>query len=383
MSKWRKFGIFFGVVLVAIIGFVWCRPSEKVVFSNGVNLDIARKFYRPAAIKRLIDQVAENDGDYLQLHLSDEDNVAIELEILGQTIDKSYVKEGIHYNSDSKRPFLTKEELADLIDYANNKHVFLVPDFDTPGHFGAAAELLRQNRPQLAKKILADDQLDYKSSEGLAFAKELYGEIAEIFAGQQAIVIGGDEFDGDQRASNLSYVTYVNAISKQLYQKGFRTRIWNDTVLKKDLVHFDKEKVQIIYWSLNGDANDVNSDWDQQANEYRVKYRASLPDLQKAGFKVINANSYHLYSVPSQSNLVELSATLEEDIEQTLTRWEPNLWNGTNRPTDEVPQHHTDSKVLVGSLYSIWSEEASDLSDYEVVDAYGPTLEVFFEKAKK
>ena len=383
MKKIALFALVTGLIVTGLSACKHPTPQDESTFTNGVNLDIARKFYGPRAIERLIDQVSEGGGSYVQLHLSDDENVAIELDTLGQTTENSQLKDGVHYHEQTGRPFLSKAELADLVAYANDRDVRLVPDFDTPGHFTAAAELLRVHDADLAERVLTEDQLAYDSPEGLAFAKDLYGELAEIFADQGAMVIGGDEFDGDQDASNPAYVAYVNELSSYLADEGFETRIWNDTVLKDDLEEFDRENLQVIYWSLNGDANDSSSEWDREANEYRVENRATLPELQVAGFEVINANSYYLYSVPDQSDVADLQQSLAEDADQTLSNWQPNLWNGTDHPTDQAPTHRSSTTHLRGSLYSVWGEDLDGVDDEDVVRAYGPTIETFLEQAKR
>lgn len=377
--------IIFFVSIVLLIGaffVLYSKERQGYQLKNGVNLDIARKFYRPQAIKELIDQIADNKGAYLQLHLSDDENVAIELEILGQTVKNSYLKEGVHYHRETKRPFLTKDELKDLITYANQKKVLLVADFDTPGHFTAAAELLRIKDAKLAEQVLDGDQLAYQTRLGLRFAKELYEELADIFRGQKAMVIGGDEFDGDQQSRNRAYVRYVNTLSHYLSKRGFVSRIWNDTVLKKDLKELDKSHLQIIYWSLNGDANDSSSEWDRQANRYRLKNRATLPELQKAGFEVINANSYYLYSIPSGKHQRQLTKDLGYEEEDMAENWRPSLWNGHTKPTVQAPDNRTHMRQIVGSLYSIWGEEADDFSDSDLIEAYEPVINQFFKQAK-
>lgn len=369
-------------VLLLIFNIGMIRAQSETNYMNGINLDIARKFYRPQAIKLLIDQIAENNGEYLQLHLSYDENVAIELEILGQTIENSYLEEGTYYHNQTHRPFLSKEQIAELISYANQRNVLLVPDFDTPGHFTAAAKLLRIYKPDIAGSVLRDNQLVYDLPEGILFAKELYGEIAKLFQGQKAIVIGGDEFGGDYEPSNKDYVEYVNEMSGYLAEKGFVTRIWNDTVLKEDLNYLDKNNLQIIYWSLNGDANDSESDWDVEANEYCVKNRATLPELQKEEYTIINANSYYLYSVPSAFNMFHLESQVKEEVNQTLSHWKPNMWNGTDYPTDQAPVNQSSSQNIEGSLYSIWSEECVKILDEAIIQAYRPAIEKFFERAQ-
>ncbi|MGT2907721.1 family 20 glycosylhydrolase [Streptococcus dentiloxodontae] len=383
IKKWT--GAFFLLVLLGSLAVFLTvfhlNRSQLKTAANGVNLDIARKFYSPQAIKLLINQVSENGGSYIQLHLSDNENVAIELEALGQTEEQSEIRDGIHYNRKTNQPFLTKKEMTKLIQFANEKGIKLIPDFDTPGHFEAAAQLLRINRSEIAKQVLDGDQLAYETQEGLAFARELYGELAKIFAGQQALVIGGDEFDDDQKASNPAYVHYVNTLSNHLAKQGIVTRIWNDTVLKKDLANLKREHLQIIYWSLNGDANDKNSDWDQEVNRYRRKNRTTLTELEQAGFDIINANSYYLYSVPKQTNLSDLQENLEEEVSDTLNYWEPEMWNGIAYPTNEAPSNRSQTKYLIGSLYSIWGEEAQGLSDIELIKAYEPAIKAFFKRA--
>ena len=59
--------------------------SLGVTKEIGVNLDLARQYYSVQVIKKFIDNISSSGGNFLHLHISDDENYGIESEILGQT----------------------------------------------------------------------------------------------------------------------------------------------------------------------------------------------------------------------------------------------------------------------------------------------------------
>ncbi|EGV07646.1 glycosyl hydrolase family 20, catalytic domain protein [Haemophilus pittmaniae HK 85] len=66
---------------------VQTHPKE-----SGLMLDIARHFYPPEVIKSFIDTLSEAGGTFLHLHFSDDENYALESELLNQRVDGAIQK---------------------------------------------------------------------------------------------------------------------------------------------------------------------------------------------------------------------------------------------------------------------------------------------------
>lgn len=108
------------------------RPRFKW---RGAMLDISRHFFGPAAIKKLIDQMAAQKMNRLHLHLTDDTGWRIEikeyprLHEIGSRGDRS--------NPNGPPMYLTEEEARNITAYAKERQIIIIPEVDIPGHSGA------------------------------------------------------------------------------------------------------------------------------------------------------------------------------------------------------------------------------------------------------
>lgn len=72
---------------------------------NGVTLDVSRHHYRVATLVKFIKLVSTNHGQFIQLHLSDDKDFAIENQVVGQTRDRAVEQGGIWRNKKRIRRF--------------------------------------------------------------------------------------------------------------------------------------------------------------------------------------------------------------------------------------------------------------------------------------
>ncbi|WP_386697633.1 family 20 glycosylhydrolase [Lonepinella sp. MS14436] len=345
-------------------------PSKK---ESGLVLDISRHFYPVDSIKKFIDILHQSKATFLHLHFSDDQNYAIESNILGQTTETAVKKDGVFINPITNKPFLTYSQLDDLIHYAKDKGIELVPELDSPGHMQAILTLLEHKNgkdyTQSLKSKHANNEIDITNPESIHFIKSLITEVCWIFGdSSHHFHIGGDEFGYDDEDSH-EFITYVNNLSSFLTEKGLITRLWNDGLIKKDLPALN-HSVQITYWSYDGDTQDVND------ARYRREIRASMPDLINNGFQVLNYNSYYLYFVPNhKANLVENSQFATQDIKQN---WKLGIWDGKN--TQNSIQ---DSRLILGAAVSVWGEDIGSTKTEHIQEATSPLIKAMKDKLSK
>ena len=110
---------------------------------KGITIDIARKSYSLDTLKTIVKHIHNHNGQYLQLHFSDDENYAIESEYFDR---KNF----------SNPYYLTKAEVKSLIEYSNDLNVMIVPDMDFPGHSKAFLSLIKQNDESLYHEIISD-----------------------------------------------------------------------------------------------------------------------------------------------------------------------------------------------------------------------------------
>jgi hexosaminidase len=161
---------------------------------RGVMLDVGRHFFGVDEVKRLIDLAALYKVNYLHLHLSDDQGwrIAIDswpaLTTIGGTTGVGGGPGG----------FYTKQEYADLVDYAAKRYITVVPEIDLPGHTNAAlASYPELNCDGKAREpytgievgfssLCVDSEITYR------FLDDVFGELAALTPGPY-LHIGGDE----------------------------------------------------------------------------------------------------------------------------------------------------------------------------------------------
>jgi hexosaminidase len=195
---------------------LWSIPAVTIEDAprfryRGVLLDVARWFYPPEFIKKVIDLLALYKLNALHLHLTDDQGWRLEIRkyplltqigswrketILGQHFDP-YVGDGVPHGG-----FYTQAQIRDLVGYAAARHVTIVPEIEMPGHAGAALaaypELSCTGGPFEVSTTWGMHQDIYCPSERtFGFLEDVLLEVMQLFPGKY-IHIGGDEVPKDQ-----------------------------------------------------------------------------------------------------------------------------------------------------------------------------------------
>lgn len=340
---------------------------------NGLTLDVARRHYKVATLTKYIQLVGAHHGRFIQLHLTDDKNFAIENNFVGQTTHNAVKKDGVWHNKHTNQFFYSKAEIKYLIRDAKKYNVTLIPEIDTPAHVTGLVNTLKAN----GHKPIADQISWHSSSYGdelhlnntsIHFVEKLDNEVAADFAGQQNLRfhLGGDEFT-DKVAKNPAYIKYLNATSQNIQQQGFIPEAWNDGFLSQSLNDLNHH-IQVTYWNWTADQHG-------ELGKKRKKYWASMPNLVEHGFKVFNYNDYYLYFNVSKANMTKQSvAYMTKDMKQY---WTPALWH---------EDHATKVKSLkgiVGSSASIWADDAGSISDNRIYHASDKFITSFLALAQK
>ena len=105
---------------------------------RGLSLDIARHWFGPEVLRRVVDLAGVYKLRVLHLHLTDDQGWRLEIpsrpaltEISGRTQSGGLVPEG-------ERGYLTVDEFRELQEYAAARFIEIVPEIDLPGHTNAA-----------------------------------------------------------------------------------------------------------------------------------------------------------------------------------------------------------------------------------------------------
>ena len=105
---------------------------------RGLMIDVSRHFFTKEQLKKTIDAMAVHKLNVLHLHLTDDPGWRIEIDRYPRLIDVGAI--GDHTNRDGPaRLYFSKDEIREIVAYAAEHHIAVVPEIDMPGHSQAAA----------------------------------------------------------------------------------------------------------------------------------------------------------------------------------------------------------------------------------------------------
>jgi hexosaminidase len=195
---------------------------------RGLMIDVSRHFVPIDTLKRNIDGLAATKMNVLHLHLSDDQGFRM--------ASKEFPKlTGM--GSDGK--FYTQEEVRELIAYAGDRGIRVVPEFDMPGHttawfVGYPAIASGPGPYQIERKWgIFDPAMDPTREETYTFLDKFIGEMAEVFP-DHYFHIGGDEVNGKQWDANPQIQEFMHAHkikSNQELQQYFTLLVGWDEIL--------------------------------------------------------------------------------------------------------------------------------------------------------
>ncbi|WP_418377426.1 family 20 glycosylhydrolase [Alistipes finegoldii] len=245
----------------------WEVPCVKIADAprfayRGMHLDVARHFFSVDEVKRYIDVMAIHKLNTLHWHLTDDQGWRIEIKRYPEltavgSIRKATVvrKEWGTYDGTPYGGFYTQDEIRDVVKYAADRGITVIPEIDLPGHMLAALtaypELGCTGGPYevWGRWGVADDVLCPGREKTFEFLEGVLTEVMELFPSEY-IHIGGDECpkvrwekcprcqakirqlglkdDGEHTAEHYlqSYVT--DRIGKFLAQHGRRIIGWDE-----------------------------------------------------------------------------------------------------------------------------------------------------------
>lgn len=161
---------------------------------RGVHLDVSRHFFPADSIKRFIDMLALHNINRLHWHLTDDQGWRIEIKkrpeltTIGSKRAKTVIgRNSGEYDNVEYGGFYTQDEARDIVKYAQERFITVVPEIDLPGHMQAALAAY----PYLGctggpyevwqQWGVSEDVLCAGNDETLKFIEDVLGEIVEVF----------------------------------------------------------------------------------------------------------------------------------------------------------------------------------------------------------
>jgi len=183
---------------------------------RGSMLDVARHFFSVDDVKRYIDLLAFYKMNLLHLHLSDDQGWRIEI--------KSWPNLTAHGGSSEvnggKGGFYTQDQYRDIVKYAAERFITIVPEIDMPGHTNAAlASYAELNCNDSATKLYTGTEVGFstlctKKEITYKFIDDVLGELTALTPGPY-LHIGGDESHATKKEDYIPFMSRVQEIVKK------------------------------------------------------------------------------------------------------------------------------------------------------------------------
>lgn len=197
----------------------WSLPCAKITDEprfawRGANVDCARHFFSKEAVMRFIDTISWHKMNRFHWHLTEDQGWRIEIKKYPRLTEvgawranllirenPEFVKEDSpHWNKDGKYGgFYSQKDIREIVKYARERFVTIVPEIEIPGHSSAALlaypEFSCDGRPPgglpLGGGVFGKVYCPGKEKT-FTFLTEIFEEVIELFPGEY-VHIGGDE----------------------------------------------------------------------------------------------------------------------------------------------------------------------------------------------
>jgi hexosaminidase len=206
-------------------------PAGRIVDNprfawRGAMLDVARHFLPVDDVKRYLDLMALHKLNRLHLHLADDQGWRIEI--------KSWPKLAAHGGSTEvgggPGGYYTQQQYADIVSYAQDRFITIVPEIDMPGHTNAAlASYAELNCDGKAPALYTGTEVGFSSlcvdkDVTDKFIDEVVGEIASMTPGPY-FHMGGDEV---KTLTTQQYNSFVERVQKIVQSHGKQMIGWDE-----------------------------------------------------------------------------------------------------------------------------------------------------------
>jgi hexosaminidase len=309
---------------------IWPVPSGMITdnpnFSHrGTMLDVARHFFSVEDVKKYIDLLAYYKINVLHLHLSDDQGWRIEIKSWPKLTEVG----GSTEVGGESGGFYTQEEYKELVQYAADRFITVIPEIDMPGHTNSASvsyPFLNGNgkTPKLYEGTqVGFSTFDTRKDTVYAFIDDVVREISAMTSGPY-FHMGGDESHATKKND---YIYFVNKVEKIVQKYGKRMIGWDE------VANADVDSTTISQW------------WSSQENAKKAVSK---------NMKVIVSPAKKLYLDMQYDTLskhgLHWAAYIPVDTAYT---WTPEGYGG-------IPREN-----IIGVESALWSETISNIDELE------------------
>ena len=284
---------------------------------RGLMIDSARHFMPLEVLKRNLDAMAAVKLNVFHWHLTDDQGIRVETKKFPEL-----------YKLGSDGNFYTQEQIREIIKYAADRGIRVMPEFEMPGH--ATAWFV--SHPEIASgqtgatyKIerdpgIFDPTLDPTNEKTYQILEVFFAEMSELFP-DKYVHIGGDENEGKQWAANPRIQAFMK-------EKSLKDKHELQTYFNKRILKFIQANGKIMM----GWEEILQPDLPKEVVIHSWRGQESLAAAAKDGFQSVLSNGYYidLMYPASQHYVVDpipADTTLTEQQQKRILGGEATMWS--------------------------------------------------------
>lgn len=355
----------------------WTVPCVEIADQpqlghRGYMLDVARHFFSKTEVKRILDIMATYKMNRFHWHLTDDQGWRIDIPEYPKLAQVGAVRKGSFVNAGGSSKFFddteygrgmyyTLDDLREIVAYAKNLNIEIIPEIDLPGHMVAAVAAYPEFSCDPTKKYevridggISKDVLNIGKDETIDFLKCVLGHMAEVFP-YKYIHLGGDECPTDQWSHNADCLKRVkdeglagvNELQSWLVEK---LGLYLKEKYNKDIICWDE---LLAHWKSDNTVKPVIMAWN---NINKSKEAADK------GFKSIVVPYQSLYFDMMQVPLSEVDVN-----EKYQGGWGDNWVNSVETVYGVNPVASLSGKenFCLGVQGNMWTETCNDSVEVE------------------
>lgn len=355
----------------------WTVPCVEIADQpqlghRGYMLDVARHFFSKTEVKRILDIMATYKMNRFHWHLTDDQGWRIDIPEYPKLAQAGAVRKGSFVNAGGSSKFFddteygrgmyyTLDDLREIVAYAKNLNIEIIPEIDLPGHMVAAVAAYPEFSCDPTKKYevridggISKDVLNIGKDETIDFLKCVLGHMAEVFP-YKYIHLGGDECPTDQWSHNADCLKRVkdeglagvNELQSWLVEK---LGLYLKEKYDKDIICWDE---LLAHWKSDNTVKPVIMAW----NHINKSKEAA-----DKGFKSIVVPYQSLYLDMMQVPLSEVDVN-----EKYQGGWGDNWVNSVETVYGVNPVASLSGKeyFCLGVQGNMWTETCNDSVEVE------------------
>jgi len=325
-----------------LLPIVKIRDYPDATF-RGLLIDLARRWHSIKTLKKLVDMSAFYKLNYMQLHLTDDQSFTFP--------SKAYPKLA------TKDRHYSKEELVDLVNYAELRGITLIPEIDIPGHsrkfIETYPEIFSPKLKKWGKNMWGGDAfnnvINIGSEKVYSALDIILDEVIEIFHTSPYIHIGADEATID----NLKGDPLAEAMMKKENLDGNVHELYRHFIVRMNDMVKSKNKTMCIWEGFKREGK-IEIPKDLIVFEFESLY--NLPNhLIEDGYTLVNTSWVPLYVVGTGIEGGWIPRKWEPKKIYSWNMWQFENWYHKS-PTSKKPIQLDKTPLVIGAQMCAWEQ---------------------------